>query len=56
MNILRNIFKKRSESGFVNQSQQKRYVPNFDNMTEFGNINSTPTFQQYQNIKEQRTI
>lgn len=40
MNILRNIFKKRSESGFVNQSQQKRYVPNFDNMTEFGDINS----------------
>lgn len=40
MNILRNIFKKRSESEFVNQSQQKRYVPNFDNMTEFGDINS----------------
>lgn len=40
MNIFRNIFKKRSESGFANQIQQKQYVPNFDNMTEFGDINS----------------
>ncbi len=40
MSIFRNIFKKRNESGFVNQIQQKQYVPNFDNMTEFGDINS----------------
>ena len=40
MSIFRNIFKKKNESGFVNQIQQKQYVPNFDNMTEFGDINS----------------